>query len=195
MIHDYQGNFSPLGIALLCSSLVLSLAPVSTLRAQWVHQESGTKSRLRGVCAVSDQVCWATGAQGTVLRTTDGGATWRQRIVPGAGDLDFRDIHAFDDQTAFILSVGAGDLSRIYKTSDGGATWASSFRNHDPRGFLDAIAFWDKTHGIVQGDPVDGRFVILSTYDGGTSWHGVPAPGMPPRLMAKGRLPRVEPAW
>jgi photosystem II stability/assembly factor-like uncharacterized protein len=121
-----------------------------------------------------------------VLRTTDGGATWRQKIVPGAGDLDFRDVHAFDDQIAFILSVGAGDLSRIYKTSDGGATWALSYRNHDSRGFLDAIAFWDKTHGIVQGDPVDGRFVILSTDDGGMSWHGVSAPGMPAALDGEG---------
>jgi photosystem II stability/assembly factor-like uncharacterized protein len=174
------------GIALLCSSLVLFLAPVSTARAQWVHQFSGTESRLRGVSAVNDRVCWATGARGTVLRTTDGGATWQKKLVLGAGDLDFRDVHAFDERTAFILSIGAGELSRILKTKDGGSTWTASFQNHDQRGFLDAIAFWDETHGIAQGDAVDGRFLILSTDDGGMSWHPGPASGMPPALDDEG---------
>jgi len=184
VILDLSGTFPPRGNGLLCSALVLLL--VSSSRAQWVHQVSGTESRLRGISAVSDRVCWATGARGTVLRTTDGGATWQKKTVPGAGDLDFRDVHAFDDRTAYILSIGAGELSRIDKTTDGGATWEISFRNNDPRGFLDAIAFWDRTHGIAQGDPVDGRFLILTTDDGGVSWHPGPAQGMPPALDGEG---------
>jgi photosystem II stability/assembly factor-like uncharacterized protein len=100
-----------------------------------MHQVSGTESRLRGVSVVSEQVAWASGARGTVVRTTDGGSTW-QRIItlPGAENLDFRDVHAFDDRTAYILAIGAGELSRIDKTTDGGVTWMPSFRNTDPRG-------------------------------------------------------------
>ena len=41
--------------------------------------------------------------------------------------------------------------------------------NHDPTGFLDAIAFWDAEHGIAMGDPVNGRFMILTTADGGVN--------------------------
>ena len=195
LIRDRLRIFSPRGIGLLIFSLALILIPVSSSRAQWVHQVSGTESRLRGVSAVSDRVCWATGARGTVLLTTDGGATWRKKTVPGAGNLDFRDVHAFDDRTAYILSIGAGELSRIDKTTDGGVTWAASFRNNDPRGFLDAIAFWDETHGIAQGDPVDGRFLILTTDDGGVSWRPGLAEGMPALSIAKGRSPQVERAW
>lgn len=186
MILDLPGIFAPRGIALLCSSLALFLAPVASSRAQWILQVSGTDSRLRGVSAVSDRVCWATGSRGTVLRTTDGGITWQKKIVPGAGDRDFRDVHAFDDRTAYILSIGVGELSRIDRTVDGGATWESSFRNNDPRGFLDAIAFWDRTHGIAQGDPVEGRFLILNTDDGGMSWHPGSVEGMPPALEGEG---------
>ncbi len=180
------GTFFSRGNGLLGSSLVLLLVSVPSTRAQWVQQVSGTDSRLRGCSAVSDRVCWATGARGTVLRTTDGGATWQRKTVPGARELDFRDVQAFDDRTAYILSIGAGELSRIDRTTDGGATWEASFRNNDPRGFLDAIAFWDRTHGIAQGDPVDGRFLMLTTDDGGVSWQPGYAPGLPVALAGEG---------
>jgi photosystem II stability/assembly factor-like uncharacterized protein len=106
--------------------------------------------------------------------------------VPGADRLDFRDVHAVDDHTAYILSIGPGDLSRIDKTTDGGASWTASLRNLDPRVFLDAISFWDETHGIAQGDPVDDRFVVLTTDDAGKTWVRLEGPGMPPALAGEG---------
>ena len=42
-------------------------------------------------------------------------------------------------------------------------------------GFWDAIAFWDSMHGILLGDPVDGRFTILTTSDG-TNWQARTGP-------------------
>jgi photosystem II stability/assembly factor-like uncharacterized protein len=154
--------------------------------AQWHLQDSGTRARLRGLSVVNDRVAWASGSQGTVLRTIDGGASWQQRRGPGADRLDFRDVQAFDDRTAYILSIGPGPLSRIEKTTDGGANWTLSFRNSDERVFLDAIAFWDPTHGIAQGDPVDDRFILLMTDDGGRSWNRREGPGMPPSLPGEG---------
>ena len=149
--------------------------------AQWTRQQSGTKARLRGLAVVNAKVVWASGTQGTYVRTTDGGITWKSGTVPGAADLDFRDVHAADERKAFLLSIGEGEKSRIYQTADGGNTWALRFINHDPRGFLDAIAFWDADHGIAMGDPVDGRFTILTTGDGGVNWKKSPpethAPG------------------
>ena len=120
------------------------------------------------------------------MRTTDGGETWNQRPVPGAVDLDFRDIEAFDDRTACILSIGEGKLSRIYKTSDGGATWLLQHTNADPKGFLDALAFWDEGHGLVIGDPVDGKFVILTTDDAGKNWRRIASEAMPAALAGEG---------
>jgi photosystem II stability/assembly factor-like uncharacterized protein len=84
--------------------------------------------------------------------------------------MDFRDVQAFDERTAILLSAGSGNGSRLYKTRDGGASWSLVFTNGDPKGFWDAMAFWDPMHGVVVGDPVDGRFVILTTSDGGDSW-------------------------
>lgn len=155
-------------------------------RAQWIRQDGGTEARLRGLSVVSSEVAWASGAEGTVIRTVDGGKTWRSTPVPGAKGLDFRDVEAFDASTAYLLSIGEGGKSRIYRTTDGGDAWSLQFRNDDPKGFLDALAFWDRDHGLALGDPVDGRYTILTTDDGGASWTKQGDDGMPPALANEG---------
>ena len=72
-------------------------------------QNSRTDVPLRGISAVSEKVAWASGARGTVLRTVDGGTTWQTLVIAGADSLDFRDIQGFDQNTAFVLSIGQGD--------------------------------------------------------------------------------------
>jgi photosystem II stability/assembly factor-like uncharacterized protein len=152
-----------------------------TLRAQsWTPQKSGTTASLRGIAAVNDQVAWASGTGGTYLRTLDGGASWTAAQVPGAEELDFRDVHAVDERTAWLLSSGPGAQSRIYRTVDGGRSWKLLLTNPDATGFFDAIAFWDAKRGVVAGDPVDGHFVFFATEDGGDHWLRKPGPAALP---------------
>lgn len=62
---------------------------------------------MRGISAVSDTVAWASGPLGTVIRTVDGGQTWEKVTTPeGLVDIDYRDIEAFDENTAVVLGVG-----------------------------------------------------------------------------------------
>jgi photosystem II stability/assembly factor-like uncharacterized protein len=149
----------------------------------WELKDTGTPAvRFRGLSAVSRNTAWLAGTQGTVLRTTDGGGTWRNVAPPGAGELQFRDIEAFDARRAVVLAIGEGEASRVYRTDDGGATWTESFRNTDARAFYDCLAFFDRRHGLAMSDPVDGKFRILSTSDGGRSWKVLPNKGMPTAL-------------
>jgi len=174
---------------LLQLTLLLAVGPAADpaeLAARFTPQASGVTSRLRGVSAPSARVAWASGAGGTVLLTTDGGRSWRARPVPGAEALDFRDVDAFDERVAYVLSIGPGEASRIYKTSDGGATWAELFANRDPRLFLDAMAFWDERRGVAVGDSIEGRFVILLTNDGGAQWTRVQPGALPEALPNEG---------
>jgi photosystem II stability/assembly factor-like uncharacterized protein len=152
---------------------------------RWTTQTSGVNARLRGVSAVSERVVWASGSGATVLRTTDGGATWQKLNVTSEA-LDFRDINAIDAQTAYVLSIGNGPASRIYKTTDAGATWTMQFKNDDPKAFLDAMSFWDANNGIVFGDSVLGKFYVLTTNNGGATWSRVPVAGLPPALENEG---------
>ncbi|WP_407698554.1 WD40/YVTN/BNR-like repeat-containing protein [Streptomyces calvus] len=149
----------------------------------WSLKDTGTPDvRFRGLSAVSRDTAWLAGTRGTVLRTTDGGRSWRNVSPPGAGELQFRDVEAFDARRAVVLAIGEGEASRVYRTDDGGATWTESFRNTDARAFYDCLTFFDHRHGLAMSDPVDGRFRILSTRDGGRSWTVLPDAGMPPAL-------------
>ena len=150
----------------------------------WTRVSTGVTARLRGLSAVSPQVVWASGTGGTVIRTSDGGTTWTVLNVPGATALDLRDIDAVDAQTAFVLSIGNGDASRIYKTADAGRTWTLQFRNSEPRAFFDAMAFRDARHGFAVSDAVDGKLIVIRTEDGGEHW--TPVTGLPEAVEGEG---------
>ncbi|MDQ2869768.1 MAG: oxidoreductase [Acidobacteriota bacterium] len=147
---------------------------------------SPTSSDLRGVSAPSEGVAWITGTRGACLVTRDSGRTWRTVPVPGAEALDFRDVEAFGPAEAVVMSAGEGAASRIYATSDGGAHWSLSLQNPDAKGFFDAIAFRDRRQGLALGDPVDGRFAIFATEDGGRVWARLGPGGIPPSLASEG---------
>ncbi len=147
-----------------------ALLLLAALSLQWTTQVSNTASSLRGLRVVSPQIVWASGTKGTVLTTGDGGQHWRAAVVPGAETLDFRDVEAFDANTAFLLASGEGANSRVYKTSDAGGHWKLLLTNPDAKGFFDSLASWDESHWIVVGDPVDGHFVIFTSHDAGETW-------------------------
>jgi photosystem II stability/assembly factor-like uncharacterized protein len=145
--------------------------------AQWQIQDAHTTSDLRAVDYVGDGVAWASGADGTVLRTEDAGLVWQTcTIPPGAEQFDFRGIQAFDKKTSIVMSSGKGHLSRLYKTIDGCHSWTLVFTNPDREGSWAALSFADsvsKHHaddGILIGHPVGGVFSIFQSSDQGSSW-------------------------
>ncbi|MEU3551801.1 WD40/YVTN/BNR-like repeat-containing protein [Streptomyces longwoodensis] len=158
-------------------------APAGRPAPHWQLKDTGAPDvRFRGLAAVGRDTAWVAGTGGTVLRTTDGGGTWRDVSPPGAEDLQFRDVEAFDARHAVVLAIGEGEASRVYRTDDGGGTWTESFRNTDTRAFYDCLTFFDRRHGLALSDPVDGKFRVLSTGDGGRSWSVLPDAGMPAAL-------------
>lgn len=149
-------------------------------KAVWEPQNTGKNVSFRGVCAISAQACWVSGTKGTVLRTTDAGKTWESVGPPNCDSLDFRDIEAWDEKTAVIMSSGEED--RIYRTEDGGETWSLVFEHPDRSAFFDGLAFIDGNTGWLMGDPINGQLLILKTVDGGRTWTELP----------HDRLPQIE---
>ena len=144
----------------------------------WELQNSGVNVSLRGVSAVSDICCWASGAKGTVIRTTDGGGSWQSIGPPAADAADFRDIQAWDESTAVIMS--AGDIDRLYRTTDGGTSWTIVYEHPYPAAFFDGMSF-DQTgkHGWLMGDPINGKVQFLITDDSGATWKPLPEERLP----------------
>jgi photosystem II stability/assembly factor-like uncharacterized protein len=148
----------------------------------WELTPTGSTAQFRGLAAVSKDVAWVGGTEGTVLRTVDGGRHWQNVSPAGAEALQFRDVEAFDAKRAVALSIGVGEDSRVYRTADGGKSWTETFRNTDENAFYDCFAFNDDKHGLAMSDPVDGKFRIAATSDGGKSWKVQSNAGMPAAL-------------
>jgi hypothetical protein len=135
------------------------------------------KTSLRGLSVVNDNVIWVSGSNGLVGKSSNAGKNWKWMAVKGFEKNDFRDIEAFDANTAIIMSVS--EPAYILKTTNGGETWKVVYENKTKGMFLDAMDFRDFMEGIVVGDPVDGRFFIARTTNGGESWQELPAEERP----------------
>ena len=152
-------------------ALVAVISATATARAQWQMERSGTTASLRGIHAVTANIAWASGTNGMVVRTLDGGQNWRPCSVPtGAEKLDFRSVWAWDADHAMVMSSGPGGESKLYSTHDGCRTWTLVLTNPDADGFWDSLQFDGTRFGVILGDPVQGSFTLFVTYDGGGQW-------------------------
>lgn len=175
-------------------SFVLSLFLVVSVQAQWWEvQTSGLDTNLRGVSVsslidakgVPSPVVWVSGSNGVVLRSVDKGETWTRLQLPGGDVLDFRGVVAFSEKTAYVMSSGEGEKSGIYKTTDGGQNWNLQYTDKRKEFFLDSIACLSETRCFALGDPIDGKFLLLNTDDGG-HWRELPRDKMPAALPGEG---------
>jgi photosystem II stability/assembly factor-like uncharacterized protein len=92
------------------------------------------------------------GEEGTILRTTDGGATWNLR--PSGTTNALRGVSFADRNNAFAV----GDSMTILQSTDGGLNWKSL--SSGSYSSLFAISFVDSTHGIIIGE---GGAILSST--------------------------------
>ncbi len=160
----------------ICFILISTI--VFSVNAQTVKLlSSGAKTSIRGLSVVNDKTVWVSGSNGTVGKSINGGETWKWLTVKGFEKTDFRDIEAFDKNTAVIMSIDTP--AYILRTSDGGVTWKAVYENKTAGMFLDAMEFWNEQAGIVIGDPINNRFFIGRTFDGGKTWQSIPENNKP----------------
>ena len=153
--------------------LVFSILSL-TISAQEIEViETGMKNSFRGLSVVNDRIIWVSGNNGTVGRSLDSGKTWQWMVVKGFEKTDFRDIEAFDEKTAVIL--GISEPAFILKTFNGGENWKVVYSDSSKGVFLDAMEFWDDSHGMAVGDPIDSNLYIVQTVDFGNRWKRFPA--------------------
>ena len=167
----------PLGPFLAATALLSAAGcspggpPPARLDAQVIAQHSGTNASLRGLSVVDAQTAWIGAPNGQVLRTTDGGTNWTLARIPGAEGLDLRSVHAFSADRALFFT--AGQPARLYLTEDGATRFETVWEDPTGEAFFDGLDFWNDLYGIAFSDPVDGRFLILLTGDGGETWRAV----------------------
>lgn len=156
--------------------LLINFSLNSQVDFKWQEVEVKSEANFRGLSVVSDDIIWISGSEGTVLKSIDGGANWIKLEVPDADSLDFRDIEAFDENLAYIIS--AGTPGTIYKTTDGGTSWKQQYYTEVAAIFFDGFDFKDPDNGLAFGDPIDGKLFLVNTTDGKT-WLPVEALSLP----------------
>ncbi|KAF7564319.1 uncharacterized protein PtrM4_152700 [Pyrenophora tritici-repentis] len=179
-----------LAVLVSVTSLVVAYPKLPHRPLSWTLTPTNSTSQFRGLSPISEDVVWVSGTAGTVLRSTNAGLSWTNVSPPlaseNASNFEFRDIQAFSASAAVILSIGEGNLSRIYQTSDGGVNWKNTFVNDNAAAFYDCMAFEKRMgrqgHGVAMSDPVDGKFRLLETWDGGAHWSVVSNSSMPAAL-------------
>ncbi|HVI47488.1 MAG TPA: hypothetical protein VM802_21630 [Chitinophaga sp.] len=132
---------------------------------------------IRGLCPVSDDIVWASGTGGMVGKSTDGGQNWQWTQIRGCDSCDWRSLYAFNDKKALVLN--AGEPARLFLTEDGGLNWQQVFSDTTHGIFFDAIDFFNDREGIAIGDPLQNRFTIIRTHDGGKTWRHDPVATLP----------------
>ncbi|CAN5918291.1 oxidoreductase [soil metagenome] len=130
------------------------------------------ESGFRGLTVVSEKVVWMSGRKGLVGNSYNGAKSWSWNRVKGFENSDFRSIYAFDKNNAVIAN--AGFPATILFTTDAGKKWNTTFTSKDSAMFFDGIDFWDNIHGLIFGDPVNGRMYLTETFDGGKTWKEIP---------------------
>ena len=147
-------------------------------QGQWSQLTVPTAANLLSVHATGDSV-WVSGANGTVLHSTDGGAGWTVCTVPGRlAHTDLPAIQGADALTAVVMTGGKGERSRLFRTTDGCKTWALVFTNPEEKSSFDSLRRITAKQFYLLGEPIQGKFAMYLSQDAGATWFIADDPGL-----------------
>ena len=150
-------------VLLLHVCFVLPAQPYQLKKVKNNHSAS-----FRGLSVVDDQIAWLGGSNGWVGISTDGAKSWDFAQIEGMENFSIRSVYAFDGKRALVAN--AGSPANILLTNDGGKTWKNVYANDNEAAFIDGMDFWNEKEGLVFGDAIDGKMLLLRTGDGGLTW-------------------------
>ncbi len=127
---------------------------------RWDVQKSGVNDDLAAVCFVNREVGYAAGKNNTVLKTTDGGATWKPLFEPKAR-MDFDSVQFASPTDGWV------EGPTLLHTADGGESWQPAAPLPGPAGFgggslTGSTRFQLHVHNMGEG--------VFRSDDGGRTW-------------------------
>ena len=132
---------------------------------QWQYPKPQGNT-LRDIYVFNKDTAIAVGDLGTVIKTTDGGASWDVQHHAGGSGIELNSVNFIDALNGWAAGGAYGSGQNVLlKTTDGGKIWIEV--KTDTTLPYNSIYFVDKDTGFVFGE--DG--IILRTTDGGNSWN------------------------
>ncbi len=146
--------------------LFLFLFPLAFLHPQWQWQNPLPQGNsLNSILYVNNQLIWASGTTGTLLKSTDGGDTWEFIMLQER--MSVLDIFFINEDNGWLCGESEDvQLSYILGTTNGGLSWEIQYTQLIGGAFK-SIVFADDNYGWSAGSSTD----ILHTTDGGQNWN------------------------
>lgn len=132
----------------------------SYAQSGWSKQQSETTNQLNSIWLNSKDDGFIVGAEGLLLKTTNGGNDWQKQSITNE---NLTKIHFIDSNNGYIL----GENNTYLQTNDGGNTWIN--RTNSLETGLLAISYLNSQNGIAIGGSRDSM-IIYKTSDGGVTW-------------------------
>lgn len=144
----------------------------SLVSAQWsVQHPSPTSNLILDLQSPKPSVLYAVGLGSTMVRTTNGGASWTSGKTKVGGI--FYAIQMFDSLKGWMTGSSPTYAGYVHRTTDGGLTWDTvGTRQTSVYGDLQ---FFDALNGYMAGGFTNKAYLV-STSDGGGSWTNIAVP-------------------
>jgi photosystem II stability/assembly factor-like uncharacterized protein len=126
----------------------------------WNRQTAPTRNPLVDVFFINSKKGWIVGMDSTLLRTTNGGASWLRVDLTVTNNWFLRSVYFIDEFHGWTVGI----YGIIMLTNDGGITWQEIKSGFDET--LNSVYFIDPKNGWATGD----AGTILRTIDGGYTW-------------------------
>jgi photosystem II stability/assembly factor-like uncharacterized protein len=150
-------------IVMVLAALLASSSEIVS-QTYWIAQSRPTTRDLRTLSFLDSLNGWVAGDSGTILRTTDGGATWTSQNS-GISDA-IVDIFMLNERRGWAVApwyIDTTIYTNVLSTTNGGDTWQSQYWDGD---YLTSVYFRDSLVGWMSS----GMSRIFRTTDGGSTW-------------------------
>jgi photosystem II stability/assembly factor-like uncharacterized protein len=137
----------------------------------WIQQTSPTTSSLYDLACSDATHCWAVGASGTIVYTTDG-TNWNL-LSPAITTVTLNGVAAIGSNVWIggVGPLGDNHPCAIYYSTDSGAAWDTvAVENNPSNDQCTDLSFSDATHGFASLDSGNGQKPVMFTTDGGVTW-------------------------
>ena len=154
----------------VCFVLIHGVAKAAELPASWIDD-----AQLNDVQFVGSKLAFAVGEHGAFWKSDDGGRHWARVNCGFEGSL--RSVCFLNDLIGWVAGREVAPVAELNSgvllaTRDGGKTWERPART--PLPLLNYVKFFDLESGVIVGQPnAASPAGILTTEDGGKSWHAV----------------------